>query len=220
VIALGSDRELAFAWLGLGATLVATLVVVSVTMFGTGVRYALPVVPLLCLGAARAVVWLGRAPLQRFVLVGLFLWSSSDVALARFRYLGWFNQAAGGSERGSEWLDDSNVDWGQGLLELRSWLARQPTRTSGRLPELFLTQMVWYPPTLYGLKCHWITLEGMMVALDVPNPDPGVYALSEHLWNRLRVAPPGSAARRLFTRAPDERVGPFRVFLVPARPPG
>jgi len=218
LIALGSERELGFAWLGLGATLVLFLVVVSVTMFGTGVRYVLPVVPLLCLGAARAVVWLGTRRLERFVLVGLFLWSASDVALARFRYVAWFNQAAGGSERGSEWLDDSNVDWGQGLLELRAWLAREPTN-GGRLPELFLTQMVWYPPTLYGIECHWITLEGMIYALDFDPPDPGVYALSEHMWNRLRMAPPGSAGRRLFARSPDERVGPFRIFRITVRPP-
>jgi len=220
VIALGSERDLGFAWVGLGATLVAFVVVVSVTMFGTGVRYVLPVVPLICLGAARAVVWLGAAPFSRFVLVGLLLWSTSDVALARFRYVAWFNQAAGGSERGSEWLDDSNVDWGQGLLELRAWVHRQPPTGQGRPPELYLTQMAWYPPTIYGLDCHWITLEGMILALDFAPPDAGVYALSEHLWNRLRAAPPGSAAQRLFARAPDERVGPFRIFRVPERPPG
>jgi 4-amino-4-deoxy-L-arabinose transferase-like glycosyltransferase len=220
VIALGTERDMAFAWLGLGATLVAFVVVVSVTMFGTGVRYVLPVVPLLCLGAARAVVWLGAAPFSRVVLAGLLLWSCGDIALARFRYVAWFNQAAGGSERGSEWLDDSNVDWGQGLLELRAWLNRQPPNGHGRPPELYLTQIVWYPPTLYGLECHWITLEGMIIALDFAPPDPGVYALSEHLWNRLRAAPPDSAAHRLFARAPDERVGPFRIFRVPERPPG
>jgi len=179
----------------------------------------LPVAPLLALGAARAVVWVGTARVERYVLVGLFLWSAGDVALARFRYLSWFNQAAGGSARGIEWLDDSNVDWGQGLLELRAWLDQQKEPGDARPPELFLTQMAWYPPTLYGLECHWITLEGMVVALVVPHPDPGVYALSEHLWNRLRRAPAGTAAQRLFARAPVERVGPFRVYRVSAPPP-
>lgn len=213
LIALGSERELGFAWLGIGATLVACIVIVSVTMFGTGVRYVLPVAPLLALGAARAVVWLGTARIERWVLAALLLWSASDVALARFRYLAWFNQAAGGSAHGSDWLDDSNLDWGQGLLELRAWLDRQQDR-DGRPPELFLTQMAWYPPSLYGLKSHWITLEGMIQALAAPFPEPGVYALSEHLWNRLRVSPPGSPALQLFSRAPDEHVGPFRIYRV------
>ncbi|HEX5100361.1 MAG TPA: hypothetical protein VFV94_12715 [Polyangiaceae bacterium] len=218
VIAFWSDREETFAWFGLGATFVTFLVIVSVTMFGTGVRYALPLVPLFAIGAARAVVWLGSAPLERFVLALLLVWSGADIGLARFHYLAWFNQAAGGPERGSEWLDDSNVDWGQGLLDLRAWHARQTQ--GGRPPELFLTQMVWYPPSLYGLDCHWFTLEGMITALDFAHPAPGVYALSEHLWNRLRAAPAGTAAARLFARAPDERVGPFRIYRVPAHPNG
>ena len=62
--------------------------------------------------------------------------------------------------------------------------------------------------------------EGMIAALDFASPEPGVYALSEHLWNRLRAAPAGSAAARLFARAPDERVGPFRIYRVPAHPNG
>ncbi len=37
-------------------------------------------------------------------------------------FLTYFNEAVGGPKRGLEHLADSNIDWGQGLVELRDWL--------------------------------------------------------------------------------------------------
>ena len=53
-------------------------------------------------------------------------------------YLAYFNAVSGGPDRGAEHLIDSNLDWGQDLVNLRRWLARTPRasgsvwRTSGR----------------------------------------------------------------------------------------
>jgi hypothetical protein len=38
------------------------------------------------------------------------------------RYIPFFNLAAGGTSHGQFLLNDSNADWGQGLLDLKKWM--------------------------------------------------------------------------------------------------
>jgi hypothetical protein len=40
-------------------------------------------------------------------------------------YLAYFNEAAGGPDRGLRWLADSNLDWGQALRRLPGWMAER-----------------------------------------------------------------------------------------------
>lgn len=40
--------------------------------------------------------------------------------------MAYFNELAGGPERGWWHLTDSNVDWGQGLLDVRDWAVAHP----------------------------------------------------------------------------------------------
>jgi hypothetical protein len=42
--------------------------------------------------------------------------------------LAYFNEASGGPQHGHRRLLHSNLDWGQSLLEVRDWLARNATR--------------------------------------------------------------------------------------------
>jgi hypothetical protein len=42
--------------------------------------------------------------------------------------LTYFNQLSGGSESGYTLLNDSNYDWGQGLIELQEWQAQHPEK--------------------------------------------------------------------------------------------
>ena len=40
--------------------------------------------------------------------------------------MSYFNEPAGGPENGHNHLVDSNIDWGQDLLELRDWYRQHP----------------------------------------------------------------------------------------------
>jgi Dolichyl-phosphate-mannose-protein mannosyltransferase len=93
-----------------------------------GMRHILPIFPFLYVGIAaitatlRPGVW-AIAPIAVLALV--------QVAECRSiypDYLAFFNAAAGGPGRGPEYLVDSNLDWGQDVKKLRTWLAQHGTK--------------------------------------------------------------------------------------------
>jgi hypothetical protein len=105
-------------------------------------------------------------------------------------HLSYFNEAAcllddpgnlgfdGGSRCGPSWLDDSNTDWGQGLIQLRTWRNAHPDPRPIRI--------VWsgsFPPEPYGI----ITQTPM--ASDIEgNPTPGLYVISAKYVSRLNLS--------------------------------
>lgn len=90
------------------------LVMSAMTGMDLGVRYLLPIFPFVYLGIMRLV----RTP-----WVALPAIAYGTLVLSTLRVhpheLSYFNEAAGGPKRGGEHLLDSNIDWGQDLLELR-----------------------------------------------------------------------------------------------------
>lgn len=94
----------------------------AATSLGVGVRYLLPILPLLC-------IWMGSVMLERPGARGMSGWAKAAVALALLQavetglaapwYLSFFNWPAGGPGGGYRLVNDSNVDWGQGLIALR-----------------------------------------------------------------------------------------------------
>jgi hypothetical protein len=95
-------------------------------MFGRlqiGVRHVLPVIPFIYLFA---VFYLHRG---RWVwaLLGLMAISAVETARVHPDYLAFFNTPVGGAGNGSKYLADSNLDWGQDVARLASYL-----KASGR----------------------------------------------------------------------------------------
>jgi 4-amino-4-deoxy-L-arabinose transferase-like glycosyltransferase len=208
VLAIARRRDGA-AWFGLGVALVAVLVIVTWKAFDLGVRLVLPALPLLVVFAASAAAWLSeRGAASVALLAALGVWSVVGMVQAGTRPLSWFNEIAGGREHGAEWLDDSNVDWGDGLIELREWLAREPRA------EVFVTHVPWYPPSFYVPGARWVTLERLAEDLAAERK-PGLYVVSQTLRNRLPLVP-SLAAAKLYVRPPDAHVGPFLVYRVGA----
>jgi hypothetical protein len=122
-------RHEAFVLVPAVAVMLAAMFAVSLN---AGVRYVFPMVPFLC-------VWLGgwMLPLDRPraagaawrkrwvpVAVGLAIVQGGEALAAAPRYLSFFNLAAGGPGRGDRLVNDSNVDWGQGLIALRDAMRR------------------------------------------------------------------------------------------------
>ena len=99
-----------------------------------GHRHLLPIYPLLfvaCGTLGRAIDgWMPRRrPVATVGAVLLIAVGSSVVFSPPWRpslvwphYLTFFNELAGGPESGHRYLLDSNLDWGQGLPELKRWL--------------------------------------------------------------------------------------------------
>jgi hypothetical protein len=87
-----------------------------------GIRYILPVYPFLIViaGGAAALAW-ERRPL-RVVVVLLLAWQIGGTLRIFPDYLAYFNEAVGGPSRGHEYLVDSNLDWGQDLKQLKSYV--------------------------------------------------------------------------------------------------
>jgi hypothetical protein len=132
------------------ATLVVPLLVVGlmVTVFNRlsyGIRYLLPVLPFLFL-LIGSIWWRPRARIAP-VAAGLVLAASLvPVLRAHPSHLGYFNTLAGGSERGHEWLLDSNLDWGQDLYRVPAALERLGVEEPIRL--LYFGHV---DPGLYGI---------------------------------------------------------------------
>ncbi len=127
-----------------------------------GIRYVLPVLPLLFLFAARIVedwTW----PAHRFRTVALIvLLAIFDPWHVHPEYLAYFNELAGGVEGGREHLLDSNLDWGQDLHELKRFLDEHPVE------PLSLAYFGTLPPESLGI--HYQP--------PPPQPRPGWHVVS------------------------------------------
>lgn len=99
-----------------------------------GHRHILPIYPYLYVGCGvLAQAWMGWRSRARGLAAGLALGAVAVSSLFVFappwrptpvypHFLAYFNELAGGPGKGYRLLVDSNLDWGQGLKELRRWL--------------------------------------------------------------------------------------------------
>lgn len=182
----GTDSTLRRQLCYIGVPLIILLSVASLSGMQLGVRYVLPIYPFLCLLAASVfaasrgeaipskvsqkttpAIWRRRLLYAVVVL--------SPLAL-RFhpQHLAYFNELAGGPTGGAEHLLDSNLDWGQDLLELRSYVQKQPDYRWG------IAYFGSLPPGELGL--HYEIPPGH-------GPSPGTYAVSVNfVYGRPHVA--------------------------------
>jgi hypothetical protein len=158
-----------------------------------GVRYIIPVLPfahlLAGLGIATMVGSARRFKWAPYAAAGLCAWLVLAAAGIYPDHLSYFNETAclfsdpgqigwdGGTRCGTAWLDDSNVDWGQGLKQLKVWLDRN---APGRTVKLAIVTP--FPPDAYGIRYQ--PIGGQDLAKE---PAPGLYAITAHLIGRLAV---------------------------------
>jgi Dolichyl-phosphate-mannose-protein mannosyltransferase len=157
-----------------------------------GVRYILPVFPFAYLWGGAA---LARIPRAAAVL--LAAWLLIAAAGIWPDHLSYFNEAAcvlkeppkigldGGSRCGVEWLDDSNIDWGQGYKQLKKWAEEH---AGGRTVQL--AGFGSFPASAYGFNVKEIGLGNLP-----SKAASGLWAVSAHFVARapvewLRTTPP------------------------------
>jgi hypothetical protein len=157
-----------------------------------GIRYLMPAMPFgFIAGGIALAVLLGGSTLSRVLAGGACAWVVVAAAGIYPDHLGYFNEAAclpdhakrigldGGSRCGSDWLADSNVDWGQCLPQLKAWLDKNLPGTT-----VHMGYFGTYPPQDYGIKFE--TMKFRFPA----GPPPGVYVISANNvanWGRYDV---------------------------------
>ncbi|HXU10663.1 MAG TPA: hypothetical protein VN898_01750, partial [Candidatus Binatia bacterium] len=155
-----------------------------------GFRYLIPALPFLHLagGVGARALWETGSMLKRGAAGVLVAWLAFNAWGIAPDHMTFFNEAAclttspskigrdAGTSCGPLWLDDSNVDWGQGLKQLASWLrANAPGRRIG------LAYFGTARPDVYGIEFDRLGSDDLMRGLPL-----GLYAVSSHLWARTR----------------------------------
>jgi hypothetical protein len=154
-----------------------------------GIRYMIPALPFTYFlgGLALASLFEKRWAWGRYAGAALCVWLVVEAVGIYPDHLSYFNESAcllespgkigldGGSRCGPLWLDDSNVDWGQGVKQLRTWMERH-----GNGRTLKLAYFGVFPPEGYGLRFEKVEMGDIMV-----DPAPGLYAVSAHMVARF-----------------------------------
>jgi hypothetical protein len=121
------------------------LFIVAMTMAQVhlGVRLVLPAIPPLLVLAARCQTFKTLA--ARAVVWILFAWSALSVLSVAPYHLSYFNEIAGGPDRGHEWFADGNTDSGQGLYALTTFLQKRGN------PQIYFERYGTDEPSFYGV---------------------------------------------------------------------
>jgi MFS family permease len=158
VVLLVRRRRLDFAEYCLIVPVVFFLAAASLSRLQLGIRYILQVYPFLFIlvagvvGTAVSEMLAARANLRRRATVvaaglvaALLVWYAVGALRAFPHYLAYFNEIAGGPKNGYKVLLDSNLDWGQDLPELATFLKGQGN------PEVILCFFGTASPVAYGI---------------------------------------------------------------------
>lgn len=138
-----------------------------------GVRYILPLYPtLIILGVSAITEWLAHRRMVLLVTLGLLVAAQAYASLSIApRHLSYFNTFVGGPERGPDLLGTVDVDWDQGLIDLKRFLDGQG-EPCVVVPEHDIPPMHANPIRLksYGITAHpW-------------DPDPPCRYIVISLW--------------------------------------
>ena len=208
-----SVRRLCVLWLPpallllLGATQVLNI----------GFRHMLPAIPFLLLlsaSVAERAPWLTARPLRTAIATGLLvLWLVLDIARIAPHYESYFNQLAGPWQNWSNLLVDSNLDWGQDLIELRQVM------DANGIESVNLAYFGKAAPEAYGVRYQPLPsylrfMEGREIyAYNPYTPMPGWYAISATALRTGTMTPETVDLYKVFRDlAPEARAG-FSIYL-------
>lgn len=203
IIAVGLRHRASglYLWLPIAA------VVLAATAGGIdiGVRYVLPIYPLMAVAAGLVVAALGSVVVMRRLAGGIALAALLLASLAGASHdLAYFNELAGAEP--AAYLSDSNLDWGQDAWRLKAWWD-----ASGR-PGIVTDYFGELPLSMYGVKSCALQScpesSAGYVAISVQRMTTSAETIGEPAENGL--AP---VYRELLSSEPTARVGTsIRVY--------
>jgi 4-amino-4-deoxy-L-arabinose transferase-like glycosyltransferase len=124
----------------------------SIELLCIGLRYILPVYPFLFVLAGMAITFrLKPVKVVYSVVVAVLCGWYVISSLAIYpHYLAYFNEAAGGSDKGYTYLVDSNLDWGQDLKGLGEFMKKKG------IEKIHLSYFGAADPRYYGIDYEWM----------------------------------------------------------------
>lgn len=167
-----------------------------------GFRYAMPVLPLICIIAAVGIVrfWPRATRALRAVIAVAVLWLVAQPLSYYPHFLAYISEYGPGRDRNYEVLIDSSLDWGQGLLELRDFMR------ANDIPRVYLGYFGSGVPAAYGIE--YVPFQSFFT-LDTPPPtdapDPQWIVISASLLHGSYTT--GDPFQELRAVEPDAVIG-------------
>lgn len=141
----------------------------SIFRLSRGIRYILPVYPLLC-------VWIGQLasqarsrsirPILKGCILFLLVWYAGTSLWISPHYLAYISEIGGGPDNGIHLLFESDFDWGQEMKGLRSYLEEK------KIDRVKLAYFSTAEPAHYGIRYDPLPCD------NPPRPESGIIAAS------------------------------------------
>lgn len=147
---LYSPRKIPFPWLVLVIPPVVFFAVSMTSRINIGVRHLLPVYPFLYALAGAAIGHGFSGTVRRAAVIALLSLQAVEAAKIHPNYLTFFNLVAGGPQAGPRYLLDSNIDWGQDLKRLKSFMDRE------KLTSVCLEYFGYADPAYYEIRQEYL----------------------------------------------------------------
>ena len=124
---------------------------ISQSKVNIGLRHILSVYPLLFVLAARLATLEPRRRWLKYLVIGapLAFTAVSSLRVAPHQ-LAYFNELVGGPEEGYRYLSDSNIDWGQDLEGVKTYMEKE------KLPIIYLSYFGTAPPSYYNIRYQYV----------------------------------------------------------------
>jgi hypothetical protein len=148
-----------------------------------GHRHLAPLEPFLFVACGSLPRLIEKARWRRWIAGALLAGYAVSFAYATPRYLTYFNVFAGGRAGGSRYLLDSNLDWGQDLIRLKTWMDERGEK------EVALAYFGTGDPQAYGISWSKIVWVRDFRPEEPPEPPPNgsLVAVSENFLHGLYV---------------------------------
>ena len=115
-----------------------------------GLRYVLPIYPFFLVAAGAIVPKLLQVARGKILSVLLILWNLVAAIHIYPHHLAYFNELSGGSVSGYKYLVDSNLDWGQDLVGLKSFVDKNG------IDRIRLSYYGMSDPAYYGIHYRYL----------------------------------------------------------------
>ncbi len=146
----------------------ALFILISALADPMGIRYLLPIYPLLFIFVSRTAELFTGTRVGVVAGIVLATWYLSTPIRIYPDYMAYFNELIGGPKRGIEYLDDANIDMGQNLKRLKRYLDAHQFR---KVKLLYVDLRM--SPAYYGIHAEPMQWDDL-----AHPPEPGIYIIS------------------------------------------
>lgn len=181
----------------------------SETDYNAHLRYILPIFPFGLIWISKSAQIVTHLKSYRLLVIAVpLIWSVNSTLWIFPHSLSYFNELVGGPSHGYQHLINSNLDWGQDLHDLKSWLDEHPSSE-----PFYLAYYGLFAPQVAGIEFQlppaWPPSDKESEDLEDTTLVPGRYAISVNHIYGLDTLPPFNAKGE--TQYVDQTA--YRYFL-------